>query len=118
LEYYNKFYDEDVAFNSLKQKNKRYDISHNFENCVYNELIYMGYELNVYNVHDYEIDFIQVAYSIVDENAYKREFRPFDILDNSIKKIIITNDENDYSTSTVDHIKFKDFLFMDDLSSL
>lgn len=128
LEYYNKFYDEDVAFNSLKQKNKRYDISHNFENCVYNELIYMGYELNVYNVNDYEIDFIatkdgkehfiQVAYSIVDENAYKREFRPFDILDNSIKKIIITNDENDYSTSTVDHIKFKDFLFMDDLSSL
>ena len=87
----------------------------------------MGYELNVYNVNDYEIDFIaskngkryyiQVAYSIVEESTYKRELKPFDIIDNQIKKIIISNDELDYSTSTVSHIKFKDFVFMNDLES-
>ena len=128
LEYYNKFYDEDVSFNSLKQKNNRFDITHNFENCIYNELVYMGYDLNVYNVGDYEVDFIaskngknyyiQVAYSIVDESTYKREFRPFGMLDNQIKKIIITNDGMDYSTSTVSHIKFKDFLMIDDLEDI
>ena len=74
----------------------------------------MGYDLNVYNVSDYEVGFIaskngkdyyiQVAYSIGDESTYKREFRPFGIIDNQIKKIIITNDEMDYSTSTVSHI--------------
>ena len=127
LEYYNKYYNEDVAFNSLKQKNNRYDITHNFENCIYNELVFMGYELNVYNVNDYEIDFIaskngklyyiQVAYSIVEESIYKREFKPFDIIDNQIKKIIISNDELDYSTSTVSHIKFKDFVLMNDLEN-
>ena len=33
---------------------------------------------------------------------------------NLTQKIIITNDEIDYSTSTVKHIKIKDFLMMDD----
>ena len=37
------------------------------------------------------------------------------ILDNSHEKIIITNDDIDYSTSTVRHIKLKDFLLMDSL---
>lgn len=27
----------------------KYDISHNLENTVYNELIYMGYNVNVFN---------------------------------------------------------------------
>ena len=32
-----------------------------------------------------------------------------------IEKILITNDENDFSTSTVIHIKLKDFLLMSEL---
>ena len=32
-------------------------------------------------------------------------------------KILITNDEVDYSTSNVRHIRLRDFLLMDDLSS-
>lgn len=52
----------------------RYDISHNLENIVYNELIYMGYNVNVFNNGNKKIDFIafkdnkkhyiQVAYSV------------------------------------------------------
>lgn len=125
LEFYSKIYDEDVAFNSIRQTNGRFDLTHNFENVVYNELIFIGYNLNVYNVNGKEIDFlaaksgkeylVQVAYSVVDEKAYEREFAPFSITDNSRKKILITNDENDFSTSTVEHIKLKDFLMMKDL---
>lgn len=128
LKYYYKVYDEDVAFNSLKCTSGRYDLTHNLENIVYNELIYMGYDSSVYNDDNKEVDFlaqkdgkkyyIQVAYSLEDEKAYNREFRPFASLDNTNKKIIITNDEIDYSTSTVVHIKLKDFLSLDSLDNI
>ncbi len=125
LEYYQKMYDEDVSLNSIRALNGRYDITHNFENVVYNELLYRGYAVHVYNDGKQEIDFIaekgtkkffiQAAYSVAEEKAYKREFGVFDKLDNSVQKVVISNDELDYSTSTVRHIQFKDFLMMEEL---
>ena len=121
-----KVYDSDVCFNSLKADNKRYDLDHNLENIVYNELLFMGYDLKLYDNNGKEIDFIatkegksyfiQVAYSVLDEKAYQRELGAFANLDNSNQKILITNDDIDDSTSTVRHIKFKDFLLLDSLS--
>ena len=58
---------------------------------------------------------IQVAYSVAENKAYEREFSAFSNIDNSIKKIIITNDDIDYSTSTVYHLKLRDFLMMNEL---
>ena len=125
LAYYFKIYDSDVAFNSILCIDNRYDISHNLENIVYNELIYMGYEVNVFNNNNKEIDFvafkdnkkyyIQVAYSVAEDKTYEREFRAFNNIDNNSKKILITNDEIDYSTSVIEHIKLKDFLLMNSL---
>ena len=125
LKYYTKIYNSDVCFNSLRAINNRYDLDHNLENIVYNELLYMGYELKVFNDKGKEIDFlatkagatflIQVAYSVVDEKAYNREFGAFAALDNTNQKILITNDTIDYSSSTVRHIKLEDFLMMDEL---
>ena len=84
----------------------------------------MGYALEVFNINGKEIDFlavkggkeylVQVAYSVAEDTTYEREFSPFALLDNSRKKILITNDEIDYSTSTVRHIMLKDFLLMND----
>lgn len=120
-----KIYNSDVCFNSLKVDNRRYDLDHNLENIVYNELLYMGYDLKVFDNKGKEIDFlatkngktflIQVAYSVVDEKAYNREFGAFANLDNSNQKILITNDVVDYSSSTVRHIKLEDFLMMEEL---
>ena len=125
LDFYTKLYDEDVAFNSIRQTNGRFDLTHNLENVVYNELVFMGYSLNVLNIDGKEIDFlaaksnreylVQVAYSVAEDSTYEREFAPFAATDNSRKKILITNDENDFSTSTVQHIRLKDFLLMKDL---
>lgn len=125
LKYFDKIYDEDVAFNSIRQRNGRFDITHNMENIIYNELIYMGYDLSVFNKAGREIDFlaekegkqylIQVAYTIADESTYNREFALFNQLDQSMQKIIITNDNIDYSTSTVRHIPFREFLMLEDL---
>ena len=127
LDFYAKLYDEDVAFNSIRQMGNRFDLTHNLENVVYNELVFMGYELSVYNVDGKEIDFlaakdgkeylVQVAYSVVEESTYEREFAPLNLLDNSRQKILITNDDNDFSTSTVRHIRLSDFLMMRDLDS-
>lgn len=125
LAYYYKIYNEDVAFNSIRCMDNRYDLTHNLENIVYNELVYMGYNINVLNNNGKEIDFlaqkenkkyyIQVAYSIAEEKTYEREFSAFTNLDNLSQKIIITNDDIDYSTSIVKHIKLKDFLLMESL---
>ena len=123
--FYLKVYDEDVALNSIRVLNNRSDLTHNFENVVYNELLYMGYNLQVYHDGSQEIDFvankgnkqyfIQVAYSVAEEKAYEREFGAFAKLDNSCQKIVITNDDIDYSTSTVRHIRFRDFVQMEEL---
>ena len=125
LGYYQKMYNEDVSFNSIRALSNRYDLTHNFENIVYNELVYMGYAIHVYNDGKQEIDFIaeknglkfyiQAAYSVAEEKAYEREFGAFARLDNAVQKIVISNDDIDYSTSTVRHISFKDFLLMDEL---
>jgi predicted AAA+ superfamily ATPase len=125
LNYYYKLYDEDVSMNSIRISGNRYDLTHNLENIVLNELIYQGYDVTVYNSKGREIDFravkdgkiylIQVAYSVTEEKAYAREFSAFAGIDNTVKKIIITNDEIDYSTSTVYHYRLRDFLLMDAL---
>lgn len=125
LFFYAKIYDADVCFNSIRCMNNRYDLTHNLENIVYNELIYMGYEVYVYNNNGREIDFlatkgnkqyfVQVAYSVAEDKTYQREFGAFGNIDNLSQKIIITNDELDYSTATVKHIKLKDFLLMETL---
>ena len=125
LAYYSKIYDADVCFNSIRCPNNRFDLTHNLENIVYNELIYMRYEIYVYNTNGKEIDFlaakdgkqyyVQVAYSVAEDKAYRREFDAFKSIDNLSQKIIITNDDIDYSTSIIRHIKLKDFLMMDSL---
>lgn len=125
LAYCTKIYNADVCFNSIRCMNNRFDLTHNLENIVYNELLYMGYELYVYNNCGKEIDFlatkgskqyyVQVAYSVAEEKAYQREFDAFKDIDNLSQKIIITNDDIDYSTSVIRHIKLKDFLLMESL---
>ena len=126
LNYFEKLYDEDVSMNTIRQTGNRTDLTHNLENVVYNELLYRGYDLSVYREEGREIDFlaekngkqylVQVAYSIAEESTYQREFALFDKLDQSRKKIIITMDEADFSTSTVEHIPVSRFLLSDQLS--
>ena len=125
LNYYYKLYNEDVSLNSIRLSGNRYDLTHNLENIVLNELIYMGYEVSVYSNKGREVDFravrggkiflVQVAYSVAEDKAYEREFSAFSGIDNTMKKIIITNDDVDYSTSTVYHYKLKEFLWKDEL---
>ena len=120
LEQSNKIYNADVSLNSIRVNDGKYDLSHNMENIVYNELLYRGYTLSVYDNNGREIDFlaekdnkkyyIQVALSVAENKTYDREFSAFNNLSQIDTKIIITNDVIDYSTSNVKHIKLNDFL--------
>lgn len=126
LEQSRKLYDCDVALNSIRCTDNRFDLTHNLENIVYNELIYRGFSVTVYDNNGKEIDFlaeknlkrtyIQVAYSVVDEKTWKREFGAFSGIPAYDRKVIITNDDVDYSTSSIEHIRLSDFL--QDLSAV
>ena len=125
LAYYYKFYNSDVCFNSLSVMYNRFDLDHNLENVVYNELLFRGYSVKVYDNDGKEVNFdatkdgkeyyIQVAYTLTDVKTYNREFGAFKSVDYLSQRIIISADENDYSTSTVRHIPLKDFLKMKEL---
>lgn len=58
LNFYTKIYNTDVAFNSLRCPDNRFDLTHNLENIVYHELLYMKYDIWVYNNAGREIDFL------------------------------------------------------------
>ncbi len=125
LQFHKKCYDGDVALNSIRCPDNRFDLDHNLENIIYLELIYRGYSVLLYDNAGKEIDFIaskegkeyliQVAHSVVDEKAWHREFEAFNGIDNARQKILITNDDIDYSTSTVRHIRLREFLEADHL---
>ncbi|MBQ8913251.1 MAG: ATP-binding protein, partial [Lachnospiraceae bacterium] len=125
LESSHKLYDCDVGLNSIRCSHNRYDLTHNLENIVYNELIFMGYDITVYDNNGREVDFlaekgnfryfIQVAYSVAEDKTYQREMSAFTGLSQIDTKILITNDDIDYSTSNVRHIMLRDFLLLDSL---
>lgn len=125
LEQSKKLYNIDVGLNSIRHMDNRYDLTHNMENVVYNELVYMGYQVYVYDNNGKEIDFlaiknnkkyfVQVAYSVEEQKTYDREFAAFKNISYLDEKIIITNDDIDYSTSSIKHIRFKDFLRMEEI---
>lgn len=124
LAFYKKIYNSDVSLNSLRCQSNRYDLTHNLENIIFNELKYRNYDLTVYDNDGKEIDFlaeksgkkyfIQVAYSVADDKTYERELGAFRNIDQINRKILITNDDVDYSTSNVQHIKLKNFLLSGD----
>ncbi len=120
LEQSRKLYDCDVALNSVRCRDNRYDITHNLENAVFNELLYLGYTVSVYDNNGREIDFlaekggrrcyIQVAWTVAEEKTWEREFSAFRGIDSLDRRVLISNDDLDYSTGTVEHVRLKDFL--------
>ena len=120
LEQSRKIYISDVSLNSIRCRDNRFDLTHNMENIVYNELVYRGFSVTVFDNYGKEIDFlaekdrkkiyVQVAYSVAEEKTWKREFEAFSGIPAYDRKVIITHDDVDYSTSAVEHIRLVDFL--------
>ena len=124
LSYYFKVYNEDVSFNSIRCMNNRYDLTHNLENIVYNELLVRNYEVYVGHTNAGEVDFvvkkdgnikyIQVTYSLEDETTREREFNAFLPIKDNHPKYIISLDTLDYSRDGIKNINLINFLMNED----
>jgi predicted AAA+ superfamily ATPase len=121
-----KYYTVDLGFKKffLGEKYNR-DLGHNLENIVYSELIRRGNEVYIGKAGDTEIDFVvktpqgdreyyQVAWSTKEQSTFEREIRPFELVKDYNKRILLTTDvEPDTSYKGIQKINVIDWLLKD-----
>ncbi|MDR0692753.1 MAG: ATP-binding protein [Prevotellaceae bacterium] len=85
------------------------DLGHNLENIVYLELLRRGNQINIGKADDTEIDFvirkpngereyIQVAWTTKDKSTFEREIRPFELIKDFNRRILLTTDVEPVTT--------------------
>jgi len=118
-----KYYTVDLGFKKffLGEKYNK-DLGHNLENIVFLELIRRGNEVYIGKADDTEIDFVvktpqgdreyyQVAWSTKDQNTFEREMRPFELIKDYNKRILLTTDvEPETSYKGIQKINIIDWL--------
>lgn len=121
LEFYDKFYLNDIGLRNGLIGYRDNDISGLLENIVFNELKARGYKVKIGVYRNYEIDFIaeklkekkyiQVCYLIKDDTTYEREFRSLEKIDDNYEKIVISLDKFfPQEIKGIKHIYLLDFL--------
>lgn len=115
-----KYYLTDLGFTNILSDGKKEQICAYLENIVYNELIARGYNVNIGNLEDGEIDFIatrfkekiyiQVAYILADESVVEREFGAYKKIDDNYPKYVISMDRFDFSQNGIIHKNIIDWL--------
>jgi len=98
-----KYYANDLAFRNYLYRGFGYGEGYLLENVVYMELRRMGFDLYVGSVEGKEVDFIgiiadrkiyvQVSYSIAEEETARREYSPLEDIKDSFEKYVITMDD-------------------------
>lgn len=121
----NKYYVTDLGIAGIKNNKPEIDKSYALENIVYNELIIKGYDVYTGKTKKGEIDFvatkpdkkiyIQVAFSIPNEDTRKREFGAYDVVKDNYPKYVITLDKLTYEYNGIKHINLIDFLLNDEI---
>ena len=101
-----KYYVGDIGLRNALLNFRQLEPTHTIENIVYLELCIRGYMVDLGNNGSKEIDFvakdmkntyyIQVSYSIIDEQTKEREISSFYNLDDGYRKILITMDTDPY----------------------
>ena len=119
----NKYYVTDLGIAQIKNNKTEIDKSYAIENIVYNELIIKGYDVYTGKTRKGEIDFvatksdkkiyIQVAFSIPNEETKNREFGAYNVIDDNYPKYVITLDKIKYEYNGIKHINIMDFLLDD-----
>ena len=116
----NKYYVTDLGIAQIKNNKTEMDKSYAIENIVYNELIIKGYDVYTGKTKKGEIDFvatkpdkkiyIQVAFSISNEDTKNREFGAYKTIHDNYPKYVITLDRMTYEYNGIKHINLIDFL--------
>ena len=115
-----KYYLTDLGFTNILSDGKKEQLGAYLENIVYNELIARGYNVNIGNTDNGEIDFvatkfeekiyIQVAYILSDESVIKREFDAYKKIEDNYPKYVISMDKFDFSQNGIIHKNIIDWL--------
>jgi predicted AAA+ superfamily ATPase len=99
-----KYYTVDLGFKKFFLGDKiNLDLGHNLENVVFLELLRRENKINIGKADNTEIDFvvrnpngdreyIQVAWTTKDENTFDREIRPFELIRDFNRRILLTAD--------------------------
>ncbi len=97
-----KYYVADMGLRYYLLGSKSADRGHILENVVYLELLRRGYEVHIGKMGSAEVDFIaindegteyyQVAYTVMDDEALKRELKPLDSISDHNPKYLLTMD--------------------------
>jgi len=99
-----KYYTVDLGLKKFFLGDKiNLDIGHNLENVVYLELLRRGNQINIGKADNTEIDFvirkqngdreyIQVAWTAKEKSTFEREIRPFELIKDFNKRILLTTD--------------------------
>jgi predicted AAA+ superfamily ATPase len=103
LEQYEKYFLSDIGFVYSILGDRIDDLSGKLENIVYLELISRGYNVHIGKLYSNEIDFIatkgndkvyiQVTYSLSDNNVIEREFGVLEKLKDNYPKIVLSLDK-------------------------
>ena len=120
----NKYYVTDLGIAQIKNNKTEIDKCYAIENIVYNELIVKGYDVFTGKTKKGEIDFvatkpnkkiyIQVAFSIPNEETKEREFGAYNIIKDNYAKYVISLDKFNYEYNGIKHVNLIDFLLDDD----
>jgi uncharacterized protein len=105
-----KYYTVDLGFKKFFLGNKNnLDLGHKLENVVFLELLRRGNQINIGKSDNTEIDFviskpngdreyIQVAWTAKEQSTFEREIRPFEMIKDFNRRILLTTDVEPIST--------------------
>ena len=115
-----KYYTVDLGLRNCVKASGEMDYNKLYENIVYLELLYRGYEVRVGKTDDYEIDFvaykgsdvlyIQVCYLLASPETVEREFGNLERVRDHYPKCVVSGDLPDFSRNGIKHYNIIKFL--------
>ena len=115
-----KYYTVDLGLRNCVKASGEIDYNKLYENIVYLELLYRGYDVKVGKTDDYEIDFVaykgsdtlyvQVCYLLASVETVEREFGNLERIKDNYPKYVISGDLPDFSRNGIRHYNIIKFL--------
>lgn len=115
-----KYYTVDLGLRNCVKASSEIDYNKLYEDIVYLELLYRGYDVKVGKTDDYEIDFVaykgsdtlyvQVCYLLASTETVEREFGNLERIKDNYPKYVISGDLPDFSRNGIKHYNIIKFL--------
>ena len=115
-----KYYAVDLGLRNCVKASGEIDYNKLYENIVYLELLYRGYDVKVGRTDDYEVDFVaykgsdilyvQVCYLLASAETVEREFGNLERIKDNYPKYVISGDLPDFSRNGIKHYNIIKYL--------